>query len=174
MNRALWILKGWIPQSLWWAWHDSEQIRQIEQYLNSLRQEHYQLTLEARRASSAGNSIRESQISEKLEHIEKMAWRMRSLRESFSTPWDELRDGSSSMPPRLGERLLLLILTKEDRINIPGDLAEEFEQIAVMHGNRFAQVWYYKQVAASAWPMIRKGIRWGLFAWVAEWVRRLI
>lgn len=81
---------------------------------------------------------------------------------------------SSSIPPQLGERMLLLILKKDERVNIPGDLAEEYGEIAVKHGARFAKVWYYKQVAASAWPMIRKGVRWGVLASVGEWIRRII
>ncbi|MDQ1593257.1 MAG: hypothetical protein QOG71_3884 [Pyrinomonadaceae bacterium] len=70
--------------------------------------------------------------------------------------------------------MLLLILKKDERVNIPGDLAEEYGEIAVKHGARFAKVWYYKQVAASAWPMIRKGVRWGVLASVGEWIRRII
>lgn len=87
---------------------------------------------------------------------------------------NEFQKNHATPPPRLGERLLLLILTKEDRINVPGDLEEEFAHIAVKHGDRFAKVWYYKQVAASAWPMSLKAIRWGIFAWMSEWIRRHI
>lgn len=86
-----------------------------------------------------------------------------------------LKSCSTKLPPQLGERILLLVLrTKEERVNIPGDLEEEFKQIAAKHGARFAKVWYYKQVAASAWPMIRKGVRWGLLASLGEWIRRII
>lgn len=78
------------------------------------------------------------------------------------------------LPPKQGERLLLLILSKEERVNIPGDLAEEYSQISVKHGERYAKIWYYKQVVSSAWPMIRKAIRWGLLASIGEWIRRII
>lgn len=77
-------------------------------------------------------------------------------------------------PPQSGERVLLLLLTKEERVNIPGDLAEEFAEIAAKHGARYAKLWYYKQVAASTWPMMRKAIRWGILTWVVEWVRRRV
>jgi len=77
-------------------------------------------------------------------------------------------------PPQVGERLLLLILTKQERVNVPGDLEEEYRTIAVKHGARYAKLWYYKQVAESAWPLIRKAVRWGLLASVGEWIRRLI
>jgi hypothetical protein len=82
---------------------------------------------------------------------------------------------SEYIPPRLGERILLLVLhTKEERANIPGDLEEEFKQIAAKHGERYAKLWYYKQVAASAWPMILKTVKVGLLAWVEEWIRRRV
>jgi hypothetical protein len=95
------------------------------------------------------------------------------LQEVIETSTDSLSQLPSE-PPLLGERILLLILTKEDRVNIPGDLAEEFSEIAAKHGNRYAELWYYKQVAASAWPMIRKAIRWSLLASVGEFIRRII
>jgi hypothetical protein len=82
--------------------------------------------------------------------------------------------GDRVCAPQNGERLLLLILTKEERVNIPGDLEEEFKQIATKHGLRYAKLWYYKQVAASAWPMICKMLRWGLLAWVEELIRRRV
>jgi hypothetical protein len=53
-------------------------------------------------------------------------------------------------------------------------LEEEFRQIAAKHGARYAKLWYYKQVAASAWPMVRKAVRLGALAWVEEWVRRRV
>jgi hypothetical protein len=78
-------------------------------------------------------------------------------------------------PPQLGVRLILLVLrTKEERANIPGDLEEEFKQIAAKHGARYAKLWYYKQVVSSAWPLIRKAAGWGLLASIGAWIRRLI
>jgi hypothetical protein len=73
-----------------------------------------------------------------------------------------------------GERMLLLVLTKEDRVNIPGDLEEEYRGIAAKHGARYAKLWYYKQVAESAWPMVRKAVGLGVLAWVEEWIRRRV
>ncbi|MDQ3816210.1 MAG: hypothetical protein M3362_00800 [Acidobacteriota bacterium] len=77
-------------------------------------------------------------------------------------------------PPQFGERLLLLILSKEERANIPGDLAEEYVEIAVKHTEGYARFWYYKQVVASAWPLIRKTLRWGAVMWIGEWIRKYI
>lgn len=87
---------------------------------------------------------------------------------------DTQQKNPTSILPQFGERLLLLILTKEDRVNIPGDLEEEFKQIAAKHGARYVKLWYYKQVAASAWPMIRKAAGWGLLASIGAWIRRYI
>lgn len=78
------------------------------------------------------------------------------------------------IPPQLGERILLLILSKEERINIPGDLAEEYAEIAEKHGKRFAKVWYYKQVGTSAWPLIWKCLKWGVWTSIGAWIRRII
>jgi hypothetical protein len=76
-------------------------------------------------------------------------------------------------PPKLGERILLLILSKDERVNIPGDLAEEYAEIAEKHGERFANIWYWKQVTASAWPLIWKALRWAIWAYVGAWMRRM-
>ena len=81
---------------------------------------------------------------------------------------------SLSMPPQLGECILLLVLSKDERINIPGDLAEEYIGIAKKHGKRFAKIWYYKQVMASAWPIIWKALRWGVWVSIGAWIRKLI
>jgi hypothetical protein len=81
----------------------------------------------------------------------------------------------SSTPPQLGERALLLILsTKEERINMVGDLEEEYRRIAAKHGARYANLWYYKQVVGSAWPVSRKALGWGLLTSVGAWIRRYI
>lgn len=77
-------------------------------------------------------------------------------------------------PPKKGERILLMLLSKEDRENMIGDLAEEFAGIAARHGTRFAKVWYWRQVAGSAWPLLRKVLRWGLLASAWDIVRRLM
>ena len=44
-------------------------------------------------------------------------------------------------PPRLGERMLLLMLrTKDARVNITGDLEEEYRDINAKHGARYARL----------------------------------
>lgn len=87
---------------------------------------------------------------------------------------DPFSKAKASSPPLFGERLLLLVLSKEERVNIPGDLEEEYRGIAAKQGARYAKLWYYKQVVASGWPLIRKAVRWGVIAWVGERIRRFI
>lgn len=109
-------------------------------------------------------------------HIEK--WSISSGRITIAWGRDYTSKVSISLPtqlptpPQFGERLLLLILSKEERVNIPGDLAEEYIKIAATHTVRYAKFWYYKQIAASAWPLIRKVIKWGLLASLWTWIRR--
>lgn len=79
----------------------------------------------------------------------------------------------SNGPPRLGEYALFFFLSKKDRINIPGDLEEEYREIEATFGTRAARIWYYKQVITSVGPLFRKGcLRWISIAWVEERVRR--
>jgi hypothetical protein len=102
-------------------------------------------------------------------------------KERFTVAWSRAYTAKPSImlptqlpaPPQFGERILLLILSKEERANIPGDLAEEYVEIATKHTEGYANIWYYKQVAASAWPLIRKAIKWGLLASIGTWFRRI-
>jgi hypothetical protein len=95
--------------------------------------------------------------------------------ENIDKPQNQTTPSTATISPQLGERLLLLVLrTKEERANIPGDLEEEFKEIAAKHGARFAKLWYYKQVVSSAWPLIQKAIGWGLLTGVGEWFQRHI
>lgn len=61
-------------------------------------------------------------------------------------------------PPKFGEYLLYLFLTKGERINLIGDLAEEYEEVHDKFGLRKANFWYYKQVFDSLRPLIRRTI----------------
>lgn len=81
---------------------------------------------------------------------------------------------SNLTPPQLGEFALYMILTKEDREYLIGDLAEEFIEVQAKFGRTKASIWYYKQVLTSAWPLMRKAIRLGILAWVGEWIRRRV
>lgn len=82
---------------------------------------------------------------------------------------------NSNEPPRLGEKLLLLLLTREERrANIVGDLAEEYAQILAKHGARFGRIWYWKQVLTSFGPILRRALRWGFLLGMGEWIRKHI
>jgi hypothetical protein len=76
--------------------------------------------------------------------------------------------------PKLGQYLLYLLLSKKDREYLIGDLDEEYLEVLAKFGRRWADIWYYKQVVASAWPLIRKAAGLGLLASLGAWIRRFI
>jgi len=76
--------------------------------------------------------------------------------------------------PSLGEFALYMLLSKTDRDYVIGDLAEEFVQVCAKFGRHKAQIWYYKQVLSSVWPLFSKAMRLGFVAWAEEWIRRRI
>jgi len=79
-----------------------------------------------------------------------------------------------SEPPQIGEYLLYLFVSKIEREVIFGDLTEEYPTLVAKFGQKWAQVYFYKQVVWSIWPLFRKAIiKWGLFGWVVEFIRRI-
>lgn len=68
--------------------------------------------------------------------------------------------------PRLGELILLCVLSKKARESLPGDLAEEFAEIVLQHGLRSARFWYWCQVVRSIGPLVRLGLVSSLIAWM--------
>ena len=68
--------------------------------------------------------------------------------------------------PRLGEFILLCVLSKKARESLPGDLAEEFAEIVLKHGLRKAHFWYWCQVVRSIGPLVRLGLVSSLIAWM--------
>lgn len=75
--------------------------------------------------------------------------------------------------PRLGEFLLLCVLSKKARESLPGDLAEEFiTKIVPKVGLRRARLWYWCQVVKSMGPLMRLGLVSSLFAWVLRQLGR--
>lgn len=164
----------------WRIWRQStdlyQQLAQLDLELAELRQAHSHFSREARKWLDNNERITKS-LAKQIRLIESRGRLLRDQREFLAAHisyLDSRTANKSAAPPQLGERILLLILTKEERVNIPGDLEEEYRGIATKHGERYAKLWYYKQVAASAWPMIRKAARWGLLASVGEWIRRYI
>jgi len=80
-----------------------------------------------------------------------------------------------SEPPKLGEYLMYLLLSRQDRVNILGDLMEDYGTIESKFGRPAAVFWYYKQVVASIPPCVWKRLfKWGTIAAIGDWFRRHI
>lgn len=79
-------------------------------------------------------------------------------------------------PPGNAEYLLYLFLPKADREVVIGDLLEEYQLILRRFRNkRRANIWFYKQVAGSLWPLLRQAIvKLGALVWLGRILRRLI
>ena len=73
----------------------------------------------------------------------------------------------------LTEILMLLLLPPAEQDAVIGDLAERYVKRRKKYGTRFAKIWFYRQVIASITPLLRRLIvKWGLFGWVVEIIRR--
>jgi hypothetical protein len=83
--------------------------------------------------------------------------------------------------PRFGELLLFLFLTRAERVNVIGDLIEDYHEAIEKFGRRTAARCFYVQVFRSLWPFLRRFLfRMGiisfalkLFAWLLEAIARL-
>lgn len=150
-----------------------EELTQLDLQLHELRKKHNEYTIAARSwlKEHGTLSMGWQTFMSGVEERGRLLHAQRELLVSHLRYVEGLTVSKSAAPPQLGERILLLILTKEERVNIPGDLAEEFAEIAAKHGARYAKLWYYKQVAASVWPMIRKAAGWGLLTTVGAWIK---
>jgi hypothetical protein len=62
----------------------------------------------------------------------------------------------NSRPPFDAEYVLHLILGKEVRAAVIGDLVEEYRLMLHRFGRRRADFWFYKQVFFSIWPFVRR------------------
>jgi hypothetical protein len=82
---------------------------------------------------------------------------------------------NTSRPPFNAEYLLYLLLRREERDTVIGDLVEEYAQIRKRFGGRRASVWFYKEVAFSIWPFFRRAVvRIGTFVWLGRLLQQLI
>lgn len=78
-------------------------------------------------------------------------------------------------PPKPAEVLAYFFLSRTDRQIILGDLVEEYPDNVVKFGPGWAKAIFYAHVFAGLWLRFRKFIiRWGLFGWVLEIIRRKI
>jgi hypothetical protein len=82
---------------------------------------------------------------------------------------------SESKPPFNAEYLLYLFLRREERDAVIGDLVECYGRVFRQFGKRRANIWFYKQVAVSLFPLLRRAIlRIAAFAWLGRILRRLV
>lgn len=78
-------------------------------------------------------------------------------------------------PPFNAEYVLYLLLRKEERDSIIGDLIEEYSQILERFNKRRADVWFYKQVGGSLFPLLRRALfRVSALVWLGRILRRLV
>lgn len=83
--------------------------------------------------------------------------------------------GEPARPPFNAEYLLYLLLRKEEREALIGDLIEEYGTITRRFNKQRADIWFYKQVLGSLLPLLRRQIlRIGALVWLGRILRRLI
>ena len=90
--------------------------------------------------------------------------------------------GLSKSLPRTGELLLYVFLTRAERVNVIGDLLEDYHEAIQKFGRRAANRCFYIQVIRSLWPFLRNSLlRFGfvsaalkLFAWTLQAIARIL
>jgi hypothetical protein len=82
---------------------------------------------------------------------------------------------SIARPPFNAEYVLYLFLRKEERDMFIGDVIEEYGKILERFTKRRADIWFYKQVGGSLFPLVRRTLfKIGTFVWLGRILRRLI
>ena len=78
-------------------------------------------------------------------------------------------------PPLNAEYVLYLLLSTDERDAVIGDLNEVYARIFQRFNKRRADIWYYKQIAGSLFPLIRRALlRIATLVWLGRILRRLI
>lgn len=78
-------------------------------------------------------------------------------------------------PPVNAEYVLHLLLRKDERDVLIGDLIEDYGTLVERFNKRRADIWFYKQVAGSLLPLLRRALlRIGALVWVSQILRRWI
>jgi len=78
-------------------------------------------------------------------------------------------------PPINAEYVLCLLLRKEEREVVVGDLIESYNEVLKRFDKRRADIWFYKQVTGSLFPLFRRAmLRIGGLVWLGRVLRRLI
>lgn len=118
------------------------------------------MSFEERYGPDLARRLREQQRYLKNVRLSDRWAKSRGLR-NFSEVLNEmirLRDAESN-PLRWSEYILYLVLPKEERETVPGDLLEEYRTVILpKFGVTLARVWFLKQVAASIWPFLKRRI----------------
>lgn len=84
-------------------------------------------------------------------------------------------DSADLRPPFNAEYLLYLLLRREERDVVIGDLLEAYVRVLARFNKRQADIWFYKQVLGSLWPLMKKAaLRIGGLVWLGRILRRLI
>ena len=87
-------------------------------------------------------------------------------------------DTQDIQSPRNAEFLLWLFLPREDREAAIGDTNEKFEMMIERFGARRAKLWYWGEVARSAWPLVsyigERLLKWTFLGSAFDWLRRHI
>lgn len=90
-------------------------------------------------------------------------------------PSDSAKVPTTVRPPFNAEYVLYLVLRKEERDEIIGDLIEGYEQVFWRFDKQRADIWFYKQVGGSLLPLFRRALlRIGALVWLGRILRRLI
>lgn len=78
-------------------------------------------------------------------------------------------------PPFNAEYILHILLRMDEREAVVGDLFEAYVKIVRRFNKRRADIWYYKQVACSLWPLLRRALfKIGALVWLGRILQRLI
>ncbi len=116
------------------------------------------LSFEERYGADLARRLREQQRYLKGVRVSDRWSRSHDLR-NFSEVLNEimrLRDQERN-PLRWSEYLLYIVLPKEERESVPGDLLEEYRTVILPRfGVHLARVWFVKQVVASIWPFLKR------------------
>lgn len=89
--------------------------------------------------------------------------------------FDRKEESAIARPPFNAEYVLYLLLRKRERDVVIGDLIESYGQILERFNKRRADIWFYKQVAGSLWPLLRRALlRIAALVWLGRILRRLI
>jgi len=77
--------------------------------------------------------------------------------------------------PLNAEFVFYLLLRKDERDVVIGDLIEDYGTVLKRFGKRRADIWLYKQVIGSVGPLIRRALlKIGALVWLGRILRRLV